>query len=259
MTILDRIFARKEEELELAISLASREEMKERAADAPAPRGFLRALQESARRPALIAEVKKASPSEGVIREDFDPAEIARAYQRAGAACLSVLTDVDFFQGSTANLIACRMAVDLPILRKDFTIDEYQIYEARSIGADAILLICAMIDPSRLADLHGTARSIGLDVLVEVHNAEEAAEAVAMGADLIGVNNRDLSTFTTDLATTEKLAYLVTPSAFLVSESALKTQADVIRASEAGAGAVLIGTTFCAAPDVEAKVREVMG
>jgi indole-3-glycerol phosphate synthase len=259
MKILDRIFARKEEELEQALRMVSTAEMRMRAHDAAPPRGFLAALKASNRKPALIAEVKKASPSEGVIRENFDPAAIAQTYEQAGATCLSVLTDVDFFQGSNANLSKCRSACELHILRKDFTIHDHQIYEARAIGADAILLIAAMIDPSRLADLHGTAKSIGLDVLVEVHDEAEAEEALALGADLIGVNNRDLSTFKTDLAITARLAPIITPHAFLVSESALKTQADVREAASAGAGAVLIGTTFCAADDIGAKVREVMG
>lgn len=259
MTILDRIFARKREELNEAKRLRSLADLKSAARDADPPRGFLTALKNSPGKPALIAEVKKASPSEGVIRADFDAEEIASTYAQHGAACLSVLTDVDFFQGSEENLRKAREASGLPVLRKDFTVESYHVYEARAMGADAILLIAAMLEETVIRDLHSLAEELGMDVLLETHNEAEAEMAVEMGADLIGVNNRDLATFRTDLAATERLARIILPHAFLVSESALKTRSDVLRAHGAGAGAVLIGTTFCASENIGAKVKEVMG
>lgn len=207
---------------------------------------------------ALIAEVKKASPSRGLIRPDFDAAEVAAAYARAGAQALSVLTDETYFQGSAENLVRAREAGGLPCLRKDFINDPYQIYEARAWGADAILLIVAGLDDASLADLHRLAVELGMDVLVEVHTDEETDRALALGAPLIGVNNRDLTDFRTTLGTSDRLLPRISPHAFAVSESALESRADLDRVHAAGAGAVLIGTAFCAAPDIEAKVREVM-
>lgn len=208
---------------------------------------------------ALIAEVKKASPSAGVIRPGFDPVQIARVYEQSGAACLSVLTDEHFFQGHDGYLTAIRVAVDLPLLRKDFIVDAYQIYEARAIGADAILLIAAALSPAQLADYRALAGEIGMTALVEVHTEAEMQVALGAGARLIGINSRDLNTFATDLATVERLAALVPQGVTLVAESGIKTLADVRRVADAGAKAVLVGETFMRAPDIGAAVRGLMG
>lgn len=231
--------------------------MKARAASGPPPRGF-RAALEGASNPALIAEVKKASPSKGVIREDFDPVAIAHAYESAGATCLSVLTDVRYFQGSPDSLIKCRETTSLPVLRKDFIFDPYQVYESRAMGADAILLIVAMLDDENLRILYSLSAELEMDVLVEVHDEAEIERALAVGAKIIGINNRDLITFETSLQTSERLLPMLSGRALAVSESAIEVREDVRRVAKAGANAVLIGTTFCASPDVEAKVREVM-
>lgn len=223
------------------------------------PRGFLKRIHRHREGAALIAEVKKASPSEGVIRADFDAVEIARTYERAGAQCLSVLTDQQYFQGSAENLMRVREAVSLPLLRKDFIVDEFQIRESRAYGADAVLLIAAILTKYELEQYREIAEDLGMDALVEVHNEIEAFAAIESGARLIGVNNRDLDTFETDLSTSERLFEILQGHATLVSESALRTHEDVRRVTEAGASAVLIGTTFCRAPDIEAKVHEVMG
>lgn len=228
------------------------------ARDAGPTRGFHRALRESPSPLALIAEVKKASPSRGLIRADFDPVTIAQSYERAGADALSVLTDVDYFQGHPTNIRLAREATSLPCLRKDFLDDPYQVYEARAWGADAILLIVASLSREQIADLAGLANELGMDVLVEVHNAEETEVALDLKCPLIGVNNRNLADFTTDLATSERLIPLIAPHATAISESALETPADLARVKAAGARGVLIGTTFCQNPDIEAKVREVM-
>ena len=208
---------------------------------------------------ALIAEVKKASPSAGVIRPGFDPIQIARVYEQSGAACLSVLTDERFFQGHDGYLTAIRTAVDLPLLRKDFIIDTFQIYEARAIGADAILLIAAALSPTQLADYRALAGEIGMASLVEVHTEAEMQIALDVGAKLIGINSRDLNTFVTDLGTVERLAAMVPDGVTLVAESGIKTLADVRRVAEAGAKAVLVGETFMRAPDIGAAVHELMG
>ena len=208
---------------------------------------------------ALIAEVKKASPSAGVIRPGFDPIQIARVYEQSSAACLSVLTDERFFQGHDIYLTTIRTAVELPLLRKDFIIDAFQIYEARVIGADAILLIAAALSPTQLADYRTLAGEIGMASLVEVHTEAEMQIALDVGAKLIGINSRDLNTFVTDLGTVERLAAMVPTDVTLVAESGIKTLADVRRVSEAGAKAVLVGETFMRAPDIGAAVRELMG
>jgi indole-3-glycerol phosphate synthase len=259
MNVLDRIFETKRREVAEAKARAPLSSLKDLAASAGPPRGFKSALAAAELKPALIAEVKKASPSKGVIRPDLDPAEVARSYERAGAHALSVLTDTDYFQGSLQNLVKARGAVGLPALRKDFICDPYQIYEARAYGADAVLLIAASLGKTELADLLALTKGLGMDALVEVHTPEEAGTALDVGADLVGINNRNLADFTTDLAITEAVAPLLNGHAFVVSESALVDRADIERVAKAGAGAVLIGTTFCAARDVEAKVREVMG
>jgi indole-3-glycerol phosphate synthase len=207
----------------------------------------------------LIAEVKKASPSRGVIQPDFEPVALAEAFVRAGADCLSVLTDEPYFQGSAENLIRSREAVSVPVLRKDFTTDAYHVWEARAMGADAVLLIVSGLDPGHLTDLRGLAEELGMDALVEAHTLEEAETAIASGASLVGVNNRDLSTFRTDLDASFAVIPKIAGRALVVSESAIDSQAALARVQEAGARAALIGTEFCRADDPERRVREVMG
>lgn len=258
MSVLDGIFARKRDEVEAARAAVPLEELKAHAADGEPPRGFALALRTATPPIALIAEVKKASPSKGVIRADFDPVAIAEAYERAGAHAMSVLTDGPGFQGSAENLRRARAATALPCLRKDFLYDEYQVWEARAWSADAILLIAASLTAAQMRDLKGLAESLGMDALVEVHDEADVAKAIEAEATLIGVNNRNLVDFTTDLAATERLLPLFPAGATAVSESAIESNADVDRVWAAGARAVLIGTAFCAAPDVESKVREVM-
>ena len=255
--MLSRIFETKHAEVAAAKAAIPLEELKVQAATAPKPRGFLHALK-CASDVALIAEVKMASPSQGIIRADFDAADVAGAYEDAGAHALSVLTDHKYFQGSAGNLKSARRACSLPILRKDFIDDPYQLYEARAWGADAVLLIVAALEQSQLADLHALAVELGMDVLVEVHTLAEAHRALEANVPLVGVNNRDLSNFTTDLTFSEALLPILCRHAYTVSESGLENREDIDRVAAAGARAVLIGTTFCAASDIAAKVREVM-
>lgn len=259
MSVLKKIFETKAKEVGEAKSRVSLAELKNQAADSESTRGFLKALQTSTSGLALIAEVKKASPSKGIIRPNFDPAEIAKAYEDSGASALSVLTDVGYFQGSPDNIKIARRTVGLPILRKDFINDPYQVYEARAWGADAILLIVAALEDRELLDLHGLANELSLDVLVEVHTEEETERALNLGFPLIGVNNRDLGDFHTAIETSERLIPKIAPHALAVSESALETALDLDRVQTAGAKAVLIGTSFCAAPDIRTKVAEVGG
>jgi indole-3-glycerol phosphate synthase len=249
--ILTRILARKREEVAARRAQTAQRELQARLADAPPPRGFRRALEArvAAGQPAVIAEIKKASPSKGVIRASFEPAAHAASYAAAGAACLSVLTDRDFFQGAEEDLSAARTACALPVLRKDFTVDAYQLYEARAIGADAILLIVAALDDARLAALAGLAREIGLDVLVEVHDGAELERALALPDALIGVNNRNLRSFETSLEVTLALRPRLAPDRLLVSESGIHTRADVARLRAAGVHAFLVGEAFMRAPD----------
>ncbi len=259
MSVLHQIFERKHEEVKEARGEISQRDLISIVKGLPPTLPFLEALKAAPRDIALIAEIKRASPSQGVIRENFDPAEIARAYERSGASALSVLTDRHFFGGSPQNIAIAKEAATLPCLRKDFIDDPYQIYEARAWGADAVLLIVAALEGAQLTELMGLATEMGMDSLVEVHNEAEANLALAARCELIGVNNRDLKDLSTDISVTERLGPMVAPRAFMVSESALETRADIDRARNAGAKAVLIGTSFCAAPDVEAKVREVTG
>ena len=227
-------------------------------ADAPPPRGFLQRIA-TADAPALICEVKKASPSKGVIREDFDAPAIARAYAAGGAACLSVLTDAPGFQGSFDIFNSVRAATDLPLLCKDFFMDPAQVHQARRHGADAILVILAMTDDATSRELIETANAVGMDALVETHTEDEVRRAVDLGATLIGINNRDLHTFDTSLDTFEQLAPLVPPHVPLVAESGIFTRADVERMSVAGARAFLIGESLMRQDDVEAATRALRG
>lgn len=258
MNRLAEIFEHKRGEVATAKREVPIAAIREQAAAAEAPRGFLKALRSSPHPLALIAEVKRASPSMGLIRDEFDAAEIARAYESAGADAISVLTDEKYFQGSPANLSIVKNAVSLPCLRKDFIEEPYQVFESRAWGADAILLILASLDDATAQDLMALSTGLGMDTLVEVHDLIEAERAIKLGAELIGVNNRSLATFETDLATGEAILPKL-QGAFRVAESALGSHADLERMRQAGAEGVLIGTAFCASPFIEVKVREVMG
>lgn len=258
MSVLKRIFDHKRRELEMLTSQRPLSEVKSRALDAPPTRGFAKALR-SAPCTALIAEVKKASPISGVIRERFDPVEIATAYEAAGSHCVSVLTDTPFFQGASEHLIAARQAISLPVLRKDFTTDAYHVYEARAMGADAVLLIVYGLTLLQLEEYRELAESLEMDALVETHSEQELSVALDSGASMIGVNNRDLETFETTLEISERLLPRIPASKLAVSESALGSAADVRRVAKAGAKAVLIGTALSASNDVARKAREVMG
>lgn len=259
MTILDRIFAKKRDEVAELQARVPRSELQAQIADQEPTRGFSRALTNAQKPIALIAEVKKASPSRGVIRANFDAAELATAYENAGAHCLSVLTDVEFFQGSVENLKIAKAVTSLPVLRKDFTTSEYHVLEARAMGADAILLIVNGLDEEELRGFRELAEGLQMDVIVEAHNLVEAERAIATGAKIVGINNRNLETFEEDIETACRVIPPLAGRALIVSESSLKSKSDVDQVAEAGAGAVLIGTTFCRADDPESKVREVMG
>lgn len=227
------------------------------AESAGARRGFADRVVED--RPAVIAEVKRASPSEGVIRADFDPAAIARAYASAGASCLSVLTDERFFKGADAYLGAAREACDLPVLRKDFVVDAYQVYETRALGADCLLLIVAALDSGELRELDALTRETGLDVLIEVHDRAELDRALALAPRLVGINNRDLATFATTLDTTIELVDAVPDGVTVVTESGIHTPGDVHRILAAGVHAFLVGTAFMREPDPGAALQRLFG
>jgi len=254
--ILDRIVAVKHAEVRALRGRAS--ELHARAADAPAARGFAAAL----RRPGevrLLAEVKRRSPSAGEIRPGADPVEVAQAYRSGGAAALSVLTDREFFGGELGFLERVRGAVDLPVLRKDFVVDALQLHEARAAGADAVLLIARILPDPQLAELHAQARELGMDALVEVHDAGEMGRALAAGATLVGVNNRDLATFTTDLALSERLVVGVPDAVTRVAESGIRTAADVDRLGAAGFDAILVGESLMRQPDLAAAAAALAG
>ncbi len=264
MNILDTIVAQKQLEVaQLPARIIAAGDLQDAMLERGERRDFLAALrQPRAGDVALIAEVKKASPSKGIICENFDPVRIAKEYEAAGASCLSVLTDEKFFQGSLDYLREIRAAVKLPLLRKDFIIDERQILEAIEWGADAILLIVAILDDARLKRFHELACEAGLAVLVEVHDEAELKRAVAIGAELIGVNNRDLKTFTVDLAITERLAARLEkqplPNRLLVAESGIFTRADVVRLKACGARAILVGESLMRGNEITAKVRALL-
>lgn len=258
---LDKIVETKRQEVAALAAQFSQNEAERIIVSMSPTRGFHRALTEGRKRKlGLIAEVKKASPSKGLIRPDFHPVEIARSYEAAGADCISVLTDEVYFQGSGDYLQAIREAVQLPLLRKDFIIDERQIYEARLLGADAVLLIAAILDDAQLRDYLQTAASLGLDSLVEVHDQTELDRVLSLGtAKLIGINNRNLKTFETTLQVTADLAKQVPDDVTLISESGIQIPEDIQFLGDCGAKGVLIGETFMRKPDVEQAVYDVMG
>ena len=256
--ILDDIIANKKKELAETKRSVPFAEVKSKAADAGPVRGFGKALSapDGIR---LIAEVKKASPSKGVIRVDFDPVKIAGIYQESGADCISVLTERKFFQGSLDYLGQIRKAVSLPLLRKDFIIDEYQIYEARAAGADAILLIAACLEKQQIEDFLGIAGQSGLDVLVESHTYKELDRSLLAGARLVGINNRDLSTFAVSLQTTIELLKDIPGDRTVVSESGINTRDDVMKLQKAGVDAILVGESLMREQDIGKKVKELLG
>jgi indole-3-glycerol phosphate synthase len=256
--ILKKIMRRKAEEVAARGERLPLRELAAAIAEGPPPRGFAAALERklAAGQPAVIAEIKRASPSKGILREDFRPGEIALSYEHGGAACLSVLTDVDFFQGRDAHLQEARAACDLPVLRKDFIIDPYQVYEARAIGADGILLIVACLDDRRLRDLSELAAGLGMEVLVEVHDAAELERALALPGRLVGINNRDLRSFDVRLETTIGLSDRVPQDRMLVTESGILTRDDVVRMRRHGVNAFLVGEAFMRADDPGAMLAE---
>jgi indole-3-glycerol phosphate synthase len=257
--VLSKILARKREEVQERSNVLPLATLAKRCAEAPAPRGFHNALAAArhAGQAGVIAEIKKASPSKGVIREDFDPAAHAQSYAQGGATCLSVLTDRDFFQGREGDLLAARAACALPVLRKDFTIDPWQLYEARDLGADCVLLIVAALDQTTLKALHKEARALGLDVLVEVHDAQELDRALELAPQLLGINNRNLHTFETRLETSLTLRARIPADieAILVTESGIQTREDVQQMLAADLHAFLVGESFMRAPDPGAALH----
>ncbi|OWK34538.1 indole-3-glycerol phosphate synthase TrpC [Fimbriiglobus ruber] len=257
-TILDRIVETKLREIAAARARVPEADLERLMASLPAARGFVRALQVPGE-VRVIAEVKKASPSAGIIRQDFDPVAIARTYAKHGAACISVLTDEEYFQGHLNYLSAVREAVPCPLLRKDFILDRYQLLEARAAGADAALLIAEILPGNRLAELHRDAVALGLDVLVELHDAHELPRVLDCGAVLVGINNRDLRTFTTRLDHTLDLMPKIPREVTVVSESGIRTYDDLHKLAAAGVRAVLVGESLMRAPDIGAALDALRG
>ena len=259
--ILKRIVQRKHEEIAERQSSASLVSLQAQASDADPSRGFCQAIRKrlAVGESAVIAEIKRASPSKGVIREPFEPAEIAISYERGGAACLSVLTDADFFQGSEAALISARNACSLPVIRKDFIVSPYQVVESRAIGADSILLIVAALDDAQLLVLYDQAVSLGMDVLVEVHDAQELHRALALNPMLLGINNRDLRTFDVSLSTTESLLSEIPEDTVVVTESGILQHTDVSRMRGVGVHAFLVGEAFMRADDPGVALNAMFG
>ncbi len=255
---LKEIVAKKKEKLALSIQAVPEEELKARISGMPAPRPFAEAVNKP-RTISLIAEIKKASPSRGLIRADFDPVKIAGIYQEVGVQAVSVLTEEDFFQGSLEHLSAVKAAVQVPVLRKDFLFEPYQIYESRAYGADAVLLIAELLSRDKLGELSALAESLGMDSLVEIHDEKELKKVLGMKLSLIGINNRDLKTFEVDLKTTERLFPLIPKDRTVVVESGLKSSQDVLFLRILGINAVLIGTAFMEEANIAAKVEKLMG
>jgi indole-3-glycerol phosphate synthase len=258
--ILTKIAAYKRQEVVAEKEARPLRVQSRRAEEASAPRGFRKALDaaKAGKRPGLIAEIKKASPSKGVIREDFDPPDLAREYERGGATCLSVLTDTPSFQGAKDDLGEARTATSLPVLRKDFMVDPYQIVESRALRADCVLIIMAMV-PDRLAkELMDTAEEWEMDALVEIHDEEELKRALGLGAELIGINNRDLKTFRTDIETSLKLKPMIPSGCHVVAESGLSNSADLMRLAEAGITSYLIGESLMRSEDVGSATHDLL-
>lgn len=256
--ILEKILQTKQQEISERSQHTSLNDLQQFARDADAPRGFLKALQGKvqAGQPAVIAEIKKASPSKGVIRADFDPPAIARSYQAGGAACLSILTDQHYFQGHEDYLKAARAACELPVIRKDFIVDPYQVYEARAIGADCILLIVAALSDEQLKALHLLAGELGMDVLIEVHDREELERVLSLNAPLVGINNRNLRTFETSLQTSIDLLPLVPEDTLLVTESGIHRREDVTLMRDHHIHTFLVGEAFMRADDPGTELKQ---
>jgi len=257
-TILDSILARKQAEVAAAKERVPERVLAARIADAPLVRDFAAALR-AATGVALIAEIKKSSPSAGILREDFDPVEIAKTYESHGAACISVLTDQSFFQGKLSDLTDVRCAVGVPVLRKDFLIDRYQVLEARAAGADCVLLIAECLDDVRLRELHSFAADLGMESLIELYAPENLDRVLQFGPRLVGVNNRNLRTFVTDLDHSLSLLDRIPDGMLFVSESGIRTRADVERLQTAGVDAILVGESLMRSPDVGRAVDELLG
>ena len=255
--ILNRILQRKSEEIAVARQQAPLDQLRRQLESVSAPRGFIRSLQDkqSSGSSAVIAEIKKASPSKGVIREEFDPVAIARSYANGGASCLSILTDRDFFQGHDDYLVAARNACRLPVIRKDFIIDAYQVYQARALGADCILLIVAALEEQALNDLYGLSSDLGMDTLVEVHNQNELEQAMHLDLDIIGINNRDLHSFETSLSTTLDLLDALPETCLVVTESGIDCSEDVQLMRDHGVNSFLVGEAFMRAEDPGSELR----
>jgi len=257
LSILERILAAKRAEVATARKKLPEEEMRRRAGAAPAVRDFVGALR--AKRPAVIAEIKRASPSKGLLRADFDPAVIARSYEKGGAACMSVLTDREFFQGAAEHLVVARAACALPALRKDFLIEPYQVFESRALGADCVLLIAACLEDKEMLALEALARTLGMAVLVEVHDRPELDRALKLETPLVGINNRNLRTFETRLETTLDLLPRVPKDRIVVTESGILSRDDVARLRASGVHTFLVGEAFMRAPDPGDALRALFG
>ncbi|MEK6656782.1 MAG: indole-3-glycerol phosphate synthase TrpC [Nitrospirota bacterium] len=260
--ILDEIVSNKKEELKNRKISLPLSELKARIKDSPDTKGFKSAIQRGEKKDApvrLIAEIKKASPSKGIIREDFNPQKIAWIYEEAGASAISVLTEEKYFLGNIEYLSQVRNVVKIPILRKDFIIDHYQIYEARAFGADAVLLIASILDKTQIDEYLGNAKDLNMDAIVEVHDKKELEKALQTGADIIGINNRDLMTFKIDIGTTYRLKDEIPKDKVIVSESGINNRYDIVQMQKAGVDAVLIGTALMREEDIAKKIRELLG
>lgn len=259
--VLQKICTRTLQDLNKRKQLTSLKELKERIPDTGSPRGFIKALRHKADAgaPALIAEIKKASPSKGLIRADFEPANLARAYTDGGAACLSVLTDAPFFQGCMEYLQQARAACPLPVIRKDFILEPYQVYEARAIGADCVLLIVAALEDTQMRNLYDLCRSLGMDVLIEVHDKAELERALSLSPEMIGVNNRNLKTLEVDIRTSHDLAKLIPQNTMRVAESGITSYADIKNLQKSGFHAFLVGESLMRQDDVCAATHRLLG